>query len=169
MEARKRVGEFGKPHGVKGEITALIHDNGYEPEPDRFIFVDIDGLQVPFRILEVRTKGAESFLLTLRGITSDRQAAGLSLKQIWAPEKDIEPSDETNFYLEDLVGFKLKANGKEIGVIENFDDSTENYLITVARHVGDTVIVPLAEDLIDEIDTDTQVIYMTLPEGIFDL
>ncbi len=52
------VGEFGKPHGIKGEISAMIDVDGIEIEADDFVFAEIDGLDVPFRVAGVRYKGA---------------------------------------------------------------------------------------------------------------
>ena len=59
------IGRFGKPHGIKGELSAIIPDFDIDPETLPCIFVELDGLMVPFFIIAVRTKGSESFLLTL--------------------------------------------------------------------------------------------------------
>ena len=70
-----RIGTLVKPHGIKGEISALF-DAGIFPEDgiDTF-FVELDGLMVPFRIEAVRERGAESRLLTVKGILSQEDAA----------------------------------------------------------------------------------------------
>lgn len=165
------VGVFTKPHGIKGEITALFPNGLYEPAAGDFVFADIDGLPVPFRILGVRTKGAESFLLTIKGISDEPAAASLAGKAILVDEDlvaDIEDDGE-GFYLDDLIGFELQADGTTIGTIDDFDDSTDNALFIVRTPAGDTILVPASGELIEAVDTDAKIIAMDLPEGLTSL
>lgn len=64
------IGQFGRPHGLKGEISAQIPNTDIDPGELLCIFVELDGLYVPFFIESWRTKGAESVLLTLDGVDS---------------------------------------------------------------------------------------------------
>ena len=55
-----KIGQFAKPHGIKGEITLLIDydvsDMWDEPEEEPFIICDMDGILVPFFIEDYRYK-----------------------------------------------------------------------------------------------------------------
>ena len=165
------IGRFGKPHGIKGELSAIIPDFDIDPETLPCIFVELDGLMVPFFIIAVRTKGSESFLLTLEGITSQEKASEFTNKSIYARPEDI-PADDTEdyegFYLDDLIGFTIQSDGCKIGTITDFDDSTDNYLFHV-EDSGSTILVPANPELIESVDTDTKTIYMNLPTGLTDL
>ena len=78
--------------------------------------------------------------------------------------------DEDGMYASDLIGFTIvHANGQPVGVITGIEDSTENALFILGLPGGESTYIPIADDLIDEIDTDRKYIVMTLPEGLLDL
>lgn len=163
------IGVFGKPHGIRGEIAAMP-DEGRDVEAGSFVFAEIDGIPVPFRVEGVRTKGA-GLLLTLKGIDTEAQAALLASKTILveSDKSDMsDPSDDDSegFFLDDLVGFTIVAGGEEVGLIDDVDFSTENALFIVDRN-GEEVLVPAAPELIDAIDAETRTVEMTLPTGLF--
>lgn len=163
------IGVFGKPHGIKGEIAAMP-DEGRGVVAGSFVFAEIDGIPVPFRVEGVRTKGA-GLLLTLKGIDTEAQAALLASKTILveSDKSDMsDPSDDDSegFFLDDLVGFTIVAGGEEVGLIDDVDFSTENALFIVDRK-GEEVLVPAAPELIDAIDAETRTVEMTLPTGLF--
>lgn len=163
------IGVFGKPHGIKGEIAAMP-DEGRDVEAGSFVFAEIDGIPVPFRVKTVRTKGA-GLLLTLKGIDTEAQAALLASKIILAEsdKSDMsDPSDDDSegFYLDDLTGFTIVAGSEVVGRIDDVDFSTENALFIVDRN-GEEVLVPAAPELIDAIHAATRTVEMTLPDGLF--
>lgn len=166
------IGRFGKAHGIKGEITAQIPDTDIDPSQLKCIFVELDGLMVPFFIDQWRTKGAETVLLTIDGIDTQDKTERLVNKEIFVLNSDmpaIDP-DQEGFYLSDLIGYKLvDDDNKPVGIIADFDDSTENYLFSVKTPHGNTFFVPANPDLIAAVDTETQTIQMTLPQGLADL
>lgn len=163
-----QIGRFGKPHGVRGEISALA-DTDIDSLP--CIFVEMDGLMVPFFVENVRTKGVESVLLTIDGIDTQEKAAVFTNRPLYALTTDLpeEETDEDGFYLDDLVGWTIVDGETTVGTIEDFDDSTANYLFHVLAPDGSTIIVPASPDLIDGADSDTKTLYMNLPEGLLDL
>lgn len=163
------IGVFGKPHGIKGEIAAMP-DEGRDVEAGSFVFAEIDGIPVPFRVKTVRTKGA-GLLLTLKGIDTEAQAALLASKIILAESDKSDKSDPSDddsegFYLDDLTGFTIVAGSEVVGRIDDVDFSTENALFIVDRN-GEEVLVPAAPELIDAIDAATRTVEMTLPDGLF--
>ena len=168
------IGNFAKPHGIKGEISAHF-DFEIMPLVEGFghLFVEIDGLMVPFFITALRPKGNETLLLTLKGIDSPEAAAALTNKPVYIeasllPE-DADEDGDGMFYLEDLVGYTLVSQDEEVGVITDYDDSTENLLFSVRRPDGSIVLVPASGDLVDDVDVESQRVYMSLPAGLFNL
>lgn len=166
------IGSFAKPHGIKGEISAHIDGDIIDLLPEMScIFVDVDGLMVPFFVVSMRPKGAETVLLTLKGIDTQEQSAAFAGKEIWIERvalPDDSDDDAEGFYLEDLVGFDIISGGETIGRIDGFDDSTDNLLFTVVRG-GAEILIPASADFIDDVDSDNSKIFMTLPEGLLNL
>ena len=166
------VGRFARPHGINGEITASLD---YELSPDdlRCVIVEIDGIFVPFFVNSFRPKGHENYLLTIDGIESDNEAKLLSNKTIYALTNELpesfENEDSDGIYASDLIGWIITEDENPLGVIEDVDDSTANVLLIVKTIDGATIYVPLADELINAIDPDTNTVDVTLPDGIKDL
>lgn len=170
MTGLLEVGEFGKPHGIKGEISAMIDVDGIEIEADDFVFAEIDGLEVPFRVTGVRNKGA-GYLLTLKGINNENEASMLANKALLM-ECDPEElgDDDDRIYLEDLEGFELRDSGEPIGIIKDYIEPTEhNPLFVVLTSAGNEIYIPASEELIADIDVENQIIDMDLPAGLVEL
>lgn len=169
------VGNFTKPHGVKGEIAASFDEDVVcLIVPGSHIFVELDGLFVPFTVMAVRSKGAETLLVTLKGINSDGEAAQFAnksvyLEEIRIPEAGDDATDRENFYLDDLVGYTIIDGDSMIGEITDYDDSTDNVLFIVMTPDGRTIYVPASDGLITGIDSTRKEIVMNLPEGLIHL
>lgn len=165
------IGRFGKSHGVKGELSAIISDSDIDPAELPCVFVELDGLMVPFFIASTRTKGAESVLLTFEGIDTQVKAARFTNKAIYVRASDLPDNedDDEGFYLDDLIGYSVVSDGSRIGEITDFDDSTDNYLFLVRTQSGNEMLVPANPELIEEVDSQSQTIYMNLPSGLTEL
>lgn len=165
----EEIGRFNKPHGVRGELSATIPD--LDPAGLSCIFVEIEGLFVPFFITNVRTKGSETYLLTIKGVADENDGALLANRPIYADADEIEDVDgDDGFYMSDLIGYTVMDNGRMTGIIEDYDDSTDNVLFIVRRpDNGSTFLVPAAEEIITEINPETKTITMNLPLGLINL
>lgn len=166
------IGAFNKPHGIKGEISAVF-DPVLLDHVASFghVFVELDGLMVPFTVLSARPKGSETLLLTLKGVGDEKMAARLASRPIYI-EKALLPDDgedDEGFYLDDLIGFNLDDDGTPVGKIVGYDDSTANVLFLVERPGGDVCMIPASSDLIEDVDVESGTISMSLPEGLVNL
>ncbi len=166
------AGKFNKPHGINGEIAATL-DIDADLADVKCVVTDIDGIYVPFFIENVRPKSADTVLLSIAGIDNETKAAALSNHPIYLLRDDvddIDDGDEDGFYAEDLIGYTIVDDRREaVGKITDYNDSTENVLFVVNTTDGNEIFIPVADELIEEIDTEKKIIYMSLPEGITQL
>ena len=167
------AGKFNKPHGINGELSATI-DLDVDLSEVKCIVTDIDGLYVPFFVEGVRPKTADTVLLTIDGIDNEIKAGALSHHPIYLLRDDVDDdgddADEDGFYASDLIGYTIvDTDGTPVGEVIDFNDSTQNVLFVVNTAEGDEIFIPVADELIEAIDTDTKVITMSLPEGIMNL
>lgn len=173
-EQLTEIGTFGHPHGINGELTAVIEHN-VNPADLRCIIVSVDGIFVPFFISTVRPKGSNALLLTIDGIRNETEAAALATKTIYALKEEFLSDEETEddtegFYAEDLVGFKATdQSGQLTGEISGIDDSTENILFIVSDTSGKDILIPVADEYIENIDTVNNTVTFSLPDGFFDI
>lgn len=167
------IGTFYKPHGIKGEISAGF-DYDLSPDGLRSVIVAVDGIFVPFFIESWRMRGQGRYLIKLEGVDNETDASAFVNQPIFAiasdlPEPEEEDDDDDGVYLYDLIGYKVEDDGSLIGEITAVDDSTDNILLHIRRPEGNLVYVPFTEDWIEELDTDTKTLSMSLPEGILTL
>ena len=78
-----------------------------------------------------------------------------------------EEGDEDEFYMEDLIGFKVEC-GKLRGEITDYYDSEMNPLFGIDFGDGERLI-PAAEEFIVHIDFERGKMKMILPEGLLEI
>ena len=159
------VGRLLKPHGICGEITALITGDVDLTELN-CIVLRLDGIFVPFFLEAVRPKSSETDLLTINGISDETQAARLCPNDIYALVSEIPDTDEEGMFASDMEGFEVMANGSHLGKIVGLDDTTANYLFIIETPGGKQILVPVADEFITGIDPEGKVLEMELPEGL---
>ena len=104
-----------------------------------FVFVQRDGLFVPFRSEEI---------------------ASLMGEEIWVMRSDMQEEDEGTLTWQDLVGYTIEDDeAGMIGRIAEVDESTINTLATLE----DGRMVPLHEDFIMDIDEEAHILRVHLP------
>ena len=103
----------------------------------QFIFVQRDGLFVPFRSSEI---------------------ASLMGEEIYLPKSEMEV-DEDEMAWVDFEGWTLIDGELSLGKIVRVDDSTMN----IFAELEDGRMVPLHEDFIVEIDEDAHALHVHLP------
>lgn len=166
------IGSFYKPHGIKGEIAAGL-DYDIPIDDLRCIITEVDGIFVPFFIQSWRGRSTDRFLIKLEGIDNETEAQALAKKSFFgvADEIDIDDDDPADgMFLYDMIGFTiLDTANNTVGTIEDIDDSTENILLNVVDPDGCKLLVPFAEEWIEEFSPDSKTLTMSLPEGIIDL
>lgn len=168
------IGSVQKPHGIQGEIVVTLdRDVDFDELP--CVVIEIDGLWVPFFIDGCRPRGAESVLLHLEGIESERDASELLRKTVYAVREQLpDDDDDTDGFTADrLIGYTLcddNSDGATVGEIEAIREITSaNWLFEVRAADGRELLIPIATDLITGIDADSRTLYMELPEGLTDL
>lgn len=168
------IGKFNKPHGINGEISLTLHDN-VEPDKLECVIVEIDGINVPFFIESIRPKTTETFLVTVDGIDSEEDTRLLVNKTAFVGDRDealiAEEEDGEGMYASALTGYKIidGNTGDTIGHVTDIEDSTANALFIVEDDSGKTVYIPIADEFIENIDTDTRCVTVNLPEGLLQL
>lgn len=174
------LGSFGQTHGLKGEVNfAAFSELAFRLSPDDFIFVESDNLLVPYRIVTIRPRNSADFLISVRGINSSDEASRISGCSVYANPQDYSEriaelsvdDDQEGYFAEDLIGFETyDSDGKHLGTVKDFDDSTLNVLLLIEKLNGDErFFIPFVEEYITEINPEGHAITVSLPEGFEDL
>ena len=165
-----RIGRIGKPHGVKGEMNFMFTDDVFDRTDSDYLIIEVEGLLVPFFIEEYRFRSDETALLKLCDIDTQEQARQFTNCEVFFERSKADtPADELTWA--QIVGFQIvdENNGKIVGKIVAVDDSTENILFEIETTKGHQTLIPAHDSLIRNIDTQSQTITMTIPDGLLAL
>lgn len=164
------IGSIGKAHGVSGECNArLIVDLSplmEEGEEPLFLFFEIDGLLVPFRLLTYRDKGAEASLLRFKGVNTKEEAERYLGVQLFLHRDYLADSDE-ELSLDLLRGYTLSdQHGQPLGTVIDIDESTLNTLLLIRNFEGEELLIPFADELIVHLDKANRSLALNIPDGL---
>jgi 16S rRNA processing protein RimM len=163
------IGQINKPHGINGEMSFTFTTDIFEREEIPFFILETEGIFVPFFIEEYRFKSDASGLIKFEDVDTEMKARAFTGLTIYLPLKYIEKVEDEEIGLEYFTGFKLFDNkDKEIGVITDIDQTTENALFIIDNGI-DELLIPVSEEYITSIDHDQKIIHVSLPEGLLEL
>ena len=161
-----KIGQLGKPHGVKGEITFTFTTDVWDRVEADYLVLLVDGIFVPFFLEEYRFRGEHSALLKFDGLDTVETIQELIGVEVYFPFSLTPEDDEADYtwaYFEGFHVYDEKAG--DLGAIVRVDESTENVLFELESGQ----LLPAVEAFITEIDHDGRIVRMHLPEGLLEL
>jgi len=161
------AGTITKTHGVDGKVV-ISTDNDLETKDFREpIFINIDGLLVPFFVVTIDTKGRNQYILTLELVEDVDEASTLIGLDVYFSAADDVFSESIE--MSQLDGLNVIDQQKgEIGRIKRIDEVAGNYLLVIDNG-NDEVLIPFSEDFIVEILPEEHYILLQLPDGLLEL
>ena len=160
----QRIGQVLKSNGRDGEL--LVGFTGIAPEEidlEEPVFIEFDGLPVPFYFESFTQRGNTRALVRLTGVHNLTDADELAGALLYA-EDDLYEDEE-----EDLTGWTvLNADGTKVGTVSAHEDIPGNPCIWVETGHGESLL-PLREELVLDVDETKQTLRMSIPEGLLDL
>ena len=160
-----KVARVLKSNGTEGELligfTTISAGDMDLTEP---VFIQCDGLPVPFFIESLVTRGTSRALVRLTGVHSLADADELAGADIYldAPEEDADP-------LENLEGWTVLSQvGVKVGTISGYEPIPGNPCIYVDTKKGQAML-PIREELVLSMDEDSRTVVMVIPDGILEL
>lgn len=172
------VGHLNKAHGTRGEVyTWPLTDHGAETfvQGARLTLGDEHGnvLQVPETILEVETSRAyrRGFLVKFVGVEDRTGAESIRDRYVLRRMAEIPAKDEGEFFYHELLGMTVvTASGENVGVVREVYELVPHHMLEVEREgEADTLLVPLAEAMVDSIELETRQVVISPPPGFLDL
>ena len=159
-----RIGQVLKSNGRDGEL--LVSFTGIAPEEidlEEPVFIEFDGLPVPFYFESFTLRGNTRALVRLTGVHNLTDADELAGSVLYA-EDDLYEDEE-----EDLTGWTvLDADGNKVGTVSAHEDIPGNPCIWVETGHGECLL-PLHEELVLDVDETEQAIRMEIPDGLLEL
>ncbi|MGH2571120.1 MAG: ribosome maturation factor RimM [bacterium] len=165
----QKVAELGRPHGIRGEITALLFGvTGAELSAMTTLRVRRpNGAEAPLRIEDARPKG-QGWILRIDGVEDREGAEELRGAAIVAPREDLPEAQPGEWWIDDLVGLEVVSDdGEAIGRLVDVWTLPAND-VYVVRSADGEVLLPAIEDVIVGVDLEKKTMTVHLLPGLID-
>lgn len=158
-----KIGRIGKPHGISGEVTLRFSDDVFDRVDADYLVLMVDGILVPFFIEEYRFRSDEVALVKFEDIDTKDRASELTGCDVFFPRHLADAGDDVLTWSQ-IVGYDIVdvSSSKTIGRIEAVDETTINTLL----ELSDGILIPAADEFIEDIDHEERKLMMRLPEGL---
>lgn len=147
MKSELTIGKVLKPRGLKGEIKIEI----YSSDSARFSHLNqlkIDGCE--YNVKSITPEGNVGYI-TLEGVNDVDKAEALRGKFITAKREDLPKLPDGKYYIVDMIGLDVYANGECIGEVADVLQygSADVYVV---RNGESSLSFPAINGLIKEVD-----------------
>jgi 16S rRNA processing protein RimM len=159
-----------KTHGLKGEVVAELLTDFPErfEELDQVVLVAPDGQQQTRDIEKFRFQ-KDRVVLKLAGYDDVDAAKELVGYEFAVPEADRVQLEDDEFYDWELEGCTVKAGDESIGQVRSVLKTGGAEILVVSDANGNEKLVPLAAEIVVQIDPESKTIVIDPPEGLLDL
>jgi 16S rRNA processing protein RimM len=164
------LGNIAKPHGTRGSMLLWLKSiKAEEIKKWDTVFVDIDGLLVPFFIESFVVSAPETMILKFEGIDSETKAKTFAGLSVFVMPDQIRKKKKSLTEFPTLEGYTVKdIKHGLIGIAGEIADIANNPLLVVV-HDDKEFLIPLHEDIILEVNDKDREIIVDAPEGLFEL
>ena len=151
-----QIAKILKSNGTDGGLLIGVRDIEVgQIDLQEPVFIEFDGLPVPFFIQDLQQRGTSKAIIHLNDITSLADAEEVVGRAVYV-EGEWEEEEELDF-----TGWTLLNRGVEVGTVTGMEPIPGNLCL----YVGDA-LVPLHEALILSADAATRTLDLDLPEGL---
>lgn len=164
------LGKIAKKFSFKGEV--LIYLDTDEPETYQnleSVFVELHGHLVPF-FIEKASIHRNHFLRTrFEDVLSEEDADAIIGCEVYLPLELLPELEGNQFYYHEVIGFDAIDTEKgNFGTIQKIADNGVQALFEI-EYNGKTILVPVIDDFIKEVNREKKQMVFTTPPGLIDL
>ncbi len=163
------LGRLGKPWGHQGELTVHLE----EVDPDDLthagcLFVDIEGQRVPFFFSKLYEKGRET-LIKFDDFQDPQSASILVGRDIYAPPGHLVDGSDESWDPDEFIGLLVRDEKHgDLGEVTALEGNAKNPVLVIMLG-GQEVMVPLADEMIVDLNMEERTMLIRTPEGLIDL
>jgi 16S rRNA processing protein RimM len=166
------VGEFGRAHGLKGEVRLKSHTGDPQAIVDYKPLIAADGRPVSLKSVRQAPGGAPDLLIAIvDGVTTREAAEALNRVQLHVERDKLPPPDEEDeFLLADLIGLSIQNEaGDIIGTVVDVPNYGGGDLLEIApAQKGPTAFLPFTKAFVPVVDIAGKRIVAALPDDLFE-
>jgi 16S rRNA processing protein RimM len=157
------LGRIVKTQGLRGAFRVYPHGQDSEnlASLEEIVIQPLKAEAITARITSCRRKGM-LFILTIEGVESIDHAERLIGAEVLAPESDLAPLEEGEFYWYELVGMEVVTDqGERLGEVKSIIPTGANDVLQVMSRERETLL-PNIPDVVKQIDREKKLITVHL-------
>ena len=156
------IGVVVAPHGVRGTLRVRALGAGKHLREGQEPVV----AGVRRRISSAR-QTPKGFLLDLEGVESRTEARSLRSEQLLLDRRELDSTEEGEFYVADLVGLTAVSDAGEVlgTVADTFETAAHEVLVVREEKAGQELYLPFTLEHVPEVDLWAGRIVVRPPEG----
>ena len=152
-----QIAKILKSNGTDGGILIGMRDieapdiNLKEP-----VFIEFDGLPVPFFILDITPKGTSKAVVHLNDVNTLEDAEEIVGRAVFSDDFEEEEEEE------DFLGWTVYDRDTRVGVVDGFEDIPGNPCLAIGE-----ILIPLHDDFVVSVDDEKRELVLDLPAGLY--
>jgi 16S rRNA processing protein RimM len=166
------VGEFGRAHGLKGEVRLKSHTGDPQAIADYRPLIASNGKTYSLKSVRTAPGGAPDLLIAIvDGVTTREAAEALNRVQFHVERDKLPPPDEEDeFLLADLIGLSVQTEaGEIIGTVVAVPNYGGGDLLEIAPvQKGPTAFLPFTKAFVPVVDVAGKRIVAAPPDDLFE-
>ncbi len=161
------IGKIVKPHGIEGGMKIVLKDSfGGLDLNQQFVFVNFEGLPVPFWVTTFLSNGFQQVFI--ERIDTKEAAIPFAGKEVFVEGKIISSTTSQSSNPYTWVGYHLlDLTSNQKGKIIKIEEYPQQLMATVHIIGDEEILIPLHEDFLVSVDDLSTLITVKLPEGLF--
>jgi 16S rRNA processing protein RimM len=163
-----KIGLIARPHGLKGEVTALLEDPGVDWDTTKSVFIRTGNSLVPYFIEQLSVQGGKAYI-KFEDVSTPELAAEISKHEIFLPKSARPKSGRGEFYDDEVIGFTVTdAAAGALGTVTAIVMSGPLRLLGVTNQEKE-ILIPVEGPFITNINKSKKKIEVDLPDGFLDI
>ena len=163
-----QIAKILKSNGTDGGLLIGVRDIEVgQIDLQEPVFIEFDGLPVPFFIQDLQQRGTAKAIIHLNDIVNLEDAEEVVGRALYI-EGEWEEEEEMDF-----TGWTLLNRGERVGTVTGMEPIPGNLCLYIRSDVDDVIpseveesLVPLHPDLILSADPDSRTLDLDLPDGL---
>ena len=152
------IGRVLKAHGIKGELKFFLYNRKSTLLLKKIkVWFENAGKLESFNLISSR--GSNGEIVRLEKIDNRDEAELFKGKQFFINRSDFPEIEEGNFYLNDVINFKVVCEGEEIGFISDVFSLPSGNMIEIGIDEKKSLI-PMIDEYLELFDFDNKMVVL---------